>query len=173
MSKDDGYLSRGRTLLRSVQFFIFYSLILAVTGDCGDDGCLCHIKIACKEKNEKENQEPENQEPTEEEVGTDYSDDGDDDHQDGEQHHKDEHTDEVEKEGHNFNHVSCLKNIHNESYCEGWKEATCDMKNRQEEKQEIFTNLPQARVLWARRVEQGLEEQLWSEGETSFFSSSF
>merc|ERR1712179_712209 len=123
-----------------------------VTGDCGDDGCLCHIKIACKEKNEKENQEhenqehenqepenqepenqePENQEPTEEEVGTDYSDDGDDDHQDGEHHHKDEHTDEVEKEGHNFNHVSCLKNIHNESYCQGWKNATCDMKNRQE-----------------------------------------
>ena len=58
MSKDDGHLSRRRTLLRSVQFFIFYSLILAVTGDCGDDGCLCTIKIACKEQNDKE---PENQ----------------------------------------------------------------------------------------------------------------
>ena len=28
--------------------------MLAVTGDCGDDGCLCNIKIQCKEKNEKE-----------------------------------------------------------------------------------------------------------------------
>ena len=28
-------------------------------------------------------------------------------------------------------HVSCLKNIPNDSYCEGWKKATCDKKNRQ------------------------------------------
>ena len=33
---------------------------------------------------------------------------------------------------------------------------------------QFLTNLflPQARVLWPRRVEQRLEEQLWSEGET-------
>ena len=32
----------------------------------------------------------------------------------------------------------------------------------------FLTNLflPQARVLWPRRVEQRLEEQLWNEGET-------
>ena len=63
------------------------------------------------------------------EVGSDYSDDGDDDHEDEEHHHKGEHSDEGH---HNLKHVSCLKNIHNESYCEGWKEATCNMKNRQE-----------------------------------------
>ena len=63
------------------------------------------------------------------EVGSDYSDDGDDDHEDEEHHHKGEHSDEGH---HDLKHVSCLKNIHNESYCEGWKEATCNMKNRQE-----------------------------------------
>ena len=39
--------------------FIFLSLpnlMLAVTGDCGDDGCLCNIKIACQEKNDKESE---------------------------------------------------------------------------------------------------------------------
>ena len=34
--------------------FSLLLLMLAVTGDCGDDGCLCNIKIQCKEKNEKE-----------------------------------------------------------------------------------------------------------------------
>ena len=29
-------------------------VMLAVTGDCGDDGCLCNIKIQCKETNKKE-----------------------------------------------------------------------------------------------------------------------
>ena len=72
------------------------------------------------------------------EVGSDYSDDGDYDHDDGEEHHKgdhhhkSEHSDKVEKEDHNLKHISCLKNVHNESYCKGWKEATCNMKNRQE-----------------------------------------
>merc|ERR1719500_1342428 len=32
-----------------------------VTGDCGDDGCLCNIKIQCKENHEKES---ENQKDT-------------------------------------------------------------------------------------------------------------
>ena len=84
------------------------------------------------------------------EVGSDYSDDGDYDHHDDEHHHKGEHhregehSDEVKKEP-NLKHISCLKNIHNESYCEGWKEATCAMKNRQVENQEMqyFTNLRQ------------------------------
>merc|ERR1712212_353382 len=118
-----------------------------VTGDCGDDGCLCNIKIQCKEKNknESENQKEttgnqkdtsgnengsENQETAgnhtetsgnefQPEVGSDYSDDGDYDH-------------EKEKGHNNLKHISCLKNIHNESYCQGWKKATCEAKNRQE-----------------------------------------
>merc|ERR1711990_530898 len=119
-----------------------------VTGDCGDDGCLCNIKISCQEKNDKESenqetsgnkiqpdQESENQEGSgnefQPEVGSDYSDDDDDgEHHDVDEHH-DEHHNEA-KQGHqNLKHTSCLKNIHNESYCEGWKKATCDMKNMQ------------------------------------------
>merc|ERR1719295_2309557 len=114
-----------------------------VTGDCGDDGCLCNIKIACQEKNDKESEnqetngnkiqpdkESENEETSisqfQPEVGSDYS---DDDHDD--EHHDDEHHNEA-KQGHqNLKHTSCLKNIHNESYCQGWKEATCDKKNMQ------------------------------------------
>merc|ERR1711990_1034022 len=129
-----------------------------VTGDCGDDGCLCNIKISCQEKNDKESenqetsgnkiqpdQESENQEGSgnefQPEVGSDYSDDDDDgehhddEHHDDEHHDVDEHHDEHHneaKQGHqNLKHTSCLKNIHNESYCEGWKKATCDMKNMQ------------------------------------------
>ena len=101
------------------------------------------------------------------EVGSDYSDDGEYDHEDDEHHHNGRHSDEEhhhEKEkGHNnLKHISCLKNIHNESYCQGWKKATCDAKNRQVEIQEVhfLSNifLTQARVLWPSRVEQGLEE---------------
>merc|ERR1711974_307597 len=127
-----------------------------VTGDCGDDGCLCNIKISCTEKNKKsENQETsgntiqpdkdsENQEGSgngfQPEVGSDYSDDDsehhDDEHHNDEHHdnghHHDEHHDEARKGHQNLKHTSCLKNIHNESYCKGWKKATCDMKNMQE-----------------------------------------
>merc|ERR1711974_193031 len=125
-----------------------------VTGDCGYDGCLCNIKISCTEKNDKESEnqetsgntiqpdkESENQEGSgngfQPEVGSDYSDDDDDgEHHDDEhhdnEHHDDEHHNEVNKGHQNLKHTSCLKNIHNESYCEGWKKATCDMKNMQE-----------------------------------------
>ena len=71
------------------------------------------------------------------EGGSDYSDDYEDDedgddYEDDEDHHDSDegHHHEKEKGGHNLKHVSCLKNIHNESYCQGWKKATCDAKNR-------------------------------------------
>ena len=58
MSQNDGYLPWGRALLWSATasmflFFIFLTWI-SVTGDCGDDGCLCNIKISCKENSETE-----------------------------------------------------------------------------------------------------------------------
>merc|ERR1712212_1030320 len=86
-----------------------------VTGDCGDDGCLCNIKIQCKEKNEKESENQkettgnqkdtsgnengsENQDTAgnefQPEVGSDYSDDGEYDHEDDEHHHNGRHSDE-------------------------------------------------------------------------------
>merc|ERR1712179_419474 len=93
-----------------------------VTGDCADDGCLCTIKVACKDEQEQQegsedqatgdadnDEGSENQEPSEPEAGSDYSDD--EDEGDEHQHHKGKHEN---------GHVSCLKNHHNESYCTGW-----------------------------------------------------
>merc|ERR1712212_361091 len=80
-----------------------------VTGDCGDDGCLCNIKISCQEKNDKES---ENQEGSgnefQPEVGSDYSDDDDDGEHHDDEHHA-EHHGEAEKGHQNLKHTSCLK----------------------------------------------------------------
>ena len=43
-------------ILSLVLALALLNLMLVVTGDCGDDGCLCNIKIQCKEKNEKESE---------------------------------------------------------------------------------------------------------------------
>ena len=54
MSENDGPLQGWRPLLWSVFFsFVILNPLLAVTGDCGDDGCLCNIKISCKKPEDK------------------------------------------------------------------------------------------------------------------------
>ena len=74
----------------------------------------------------------------EEEAGADYSDDYSEEGADYEEEDDDneEKNSNKAKKGHHdihndLKHVSCLKNIPNDSYCEGWKKATCDKKNRQ------------------------------------------
>ena len=43
-------------ILSLVLALALLNLMLVVTGDCGDDGCLCNIKIQCKEKNKNESE---------------------------------------------------------------------------------------------------------------------
>jgi len=89
-----------------------------VNGDCNDDGCFCHMRIACKNESSSHKEELLRID----ETGDDYANDEDDEEVDTKQAQNLQRS----------KHKACLKHSPNQTFCVSWARQACQARNRKQ-----------------------------------------